>query len=281
MSPRTRAVTRRADQALRRVIQANPAVPADQAPVSLTQANPIRANRNPVSLNRVNRIRRVEAIRTQAMPATVIRTAPATQPHPVAVTPARAIRVVATVVNPTVRIVNQPARKATANRRVNRIRKIQAAIVTRYRAIRGQAIRSQVTPVVVVPLLRVLPVKAKARANRRVSPKANRSVNRNPKANHQAVIVRKVDRVALDQVTAKATACHGQLVTQPVVLLVIRKAILAADRQADLTVILRRLPAIRVIHQSVTQMILQQVIPQIHPPAILMTLRPANQIAQA
>ena len=255
------------------MIQANRAVLADQSPVSLTQANQIRANRIPVSLNRVNRIRRAEAIRTQAMPATVIHTAPATQPHPVAVLPARAIRVVATVVNPTVRIVNQPARKATANRRVNRIRKIQAAIVTRYRAIRGQATRCPVTPVVAVPLRRVLPVKAKARANRRASPKANRTVNRDPKANHQAVIVRKVDRVVIDQVTAKATACHGQQVTRSVVLLVIRKAIQAADRQAVLIVIPRHQPAIREIHQPATQMIRQQVIPQIHPRA--------NRIAQA
>jgi hypothetical protein len=35
-----------------------------------------------------------------------------------------------------------------------------------------------------------------------------------------------------------------------------------------------------VIHQPVTQMIRQQVIPQIHPRAILMTLRPANRIAR-
>ena len=198
--------------------------------MSLTQANQIRANRIPVSLNRVNRIRRAEAIRTQAMPATVIRTAPATQPHPVAVLPARAIRVVATVVNPTVRIVNQPARKAKANRRVNRILKIQAATVTRYRAIRGQATRCPVTPVVAVPLRRVIPVRAKVKATRRASPKANRTVNRDPKANHQAVIVRRADRAAIDQVTAKAIACHGQLVTQPVVPLVIRRADLAAVR---------------------------------------------------
>ena len=230
MSPRTRAVTRRADQALRRVIQANPVVPANQVPMSLTQANRIRANRNPVSLNRVNRIRRAEAIRTQAMPATVIRTAPATQPHPVSVTPARAIRVVATVVNPTVRKVNQPARKATANRRVNRIRKIQAAIVTRYPAILCQATRSQVTPVVVVPLQRVILVRAKVKATRRASPQVGQTVNRDPKANHQTVIVRRVSRVAIDQVTAKATASHGQQVTQPVVPLVIRRVDLAAAR---------------------------------------------------
>lgn len=212
------------------MIQANPVVPVDQAPVSLTQANPIRANRIPVSLNRVNRIRRAEASRTQAMPATVIRTAPATQPHPVAVTPARAIQVVATVVNPTVRIVNQPARKATANRRVNRIRKIQAAIVTRYPAILCQATRSQVTPVVVVPLQRVILVRAKVKATRRASPQVGQTVNRDPKANHQAVIVRRVSRAAIDQVTAKATACHGQQVTQPVVPLVIRRVDLAAAR---------------------------------------------------
>ncbi len=252
--------------------------------MSLTQANRIRANQIPVSLNRVNRIRRAEVSRTQAMPATVIPTAPATQPHPVAVTPARAIRAVAKAVIPIVRRVNRPARKATANRRVNRIRKIQAAIVNRYRAIRGQATRSQVTPVVVVPLLRVILVKAKARAtqaSRRVSLKANRSVNRDPKANHRAVIVRRVGRVAIAQVTAKATACHGQQVTPLVVLLVIRKAIQAADRQADLKVIPRHQPAIRVIHQQVTQMIRPQVIPQIHPQASHTTLRPANRIAQA
>jgi hypothetical protein len=216
------------------VIQANPVVPANQAPVSLTQANRIRANRIPVSLNRVNRIRRAEAIRTQAMPATVIRTAPATQPHLVAALPARAIQVVATVVNPTVRIVNRPVRKATANRRVNRIPKIQAAIVTRYPAILGQATRSQVTPVVAVPLRRVLPVKAKAiatqQATRRASPQVGQTVNRDPKANHQAAIVRRVGRVAIDQVTAKATACHGQPVTQAVVPPVIRRVDLAAVR---------------------------------------------------
>ena len=202
--------------------------------MSLTQANQIRANRIPVSLNRANRIRRAEAIRTQAMPATVIRTAPVTQPHPVAVTPARAIRVVATVVNPTVRRVNQPARKATANRRVNRIRKIQAAIVTRYPAILCQATRSQVTPVVAVPLRRVFPVKAKAiatqQATRRASPQVDQTVNRDPKANHRAVIVRRASRVAIDQVTAIATACHGQPVIQPVVPLAIRRADLAAIR---------------------------------------------------
>ena len=240
--------------------------------MSLTQANQIRANRIPVSLNRVNRIRLAEAVRTQAMPVTVIPTAPATQPHPVAVLPARAIRVVATVVNPTVRIVNQPARKAKANRRVNRILKIQAAIVTRYRAIRGQATRCPVTPVVVVPLLRVILVRAKVKATRRVSPKANRIVNRDLKANHQAVIVRRVGPVAIDPVTAKATAHHGQPVTQAVVPQVIRRADLAADRQVGLTVILRHQPAIREIHLPVTQMIRQQVIPQIHPRA--------NRIAQ-
>lgn len=247
--------------------------------MSLTQANRIRANRIPVSLNRVNRIRREEVSRTQAMPATVIPTAPATQPHPVAVTPARAIRAVAKAVNPIVRKVNRPVRKATANRRVNRIRKVQAAKVTRY-----QAIRSQVTPVVVVRLLLANPVKAKARATqatRRASPKANRTVNRDPKANHREVIVQRADRVAIDRVTAKATAFHGQPVIQLVVPLVIRRAALAADRQADLKVIPRHQPVIREIHLPVTQMIRQQVIPQIHPLAILMTLRPANRIAQA
>jgi hypothetical protein len=251
--------------------------------VNLTQANRIRANRNPVSLNRVNRIRRAEVSRTRAMPATVIPTVPATRDHPAGVTPARAIRVVATVVNPTVRIVNQPARKATASRRVNPIPKIQAAIVTRYPAILGQATRSQVIPVVVVLLLRVIPAKAKARAtpaNRRASPKANRTVNRDPKANHRAVIVQRADRAAIDRVTAKATACHGQPVIRLVVPLVIRTAALAADRQADLKVIPRHQPVIREIHLPVNQMIRQQVIPQIHPLAILMTLRLANRIAR-
>jgi hypothetical protein len=37
---------------------------------------------------------------------------------------------------------------------------------------------------------------------------------------------------------------------------------------------------IREIHLPATQMIRQQVIPQIHPLAILMTLRPANRIAR-
>jgi len=203
------------------------------------------------------------------MPVTVIPTAPATRDHPVGVTPARAIRAVARAVNPIVLRVNRPVRKATANPRVNRIRKIQAAIVTRYRAIRCQAPRCPVTPVVVVPRLRVILVRAKVKASRRASPKANRIVNRVPKANHQAVIVRRADRAAIDQVTAKAIACHGLPVTQPVVPLVIRKAIQAADRQADLTVILHHQPAIRAIHQPVTQMIRQQAIPQTHPPASL------------
>jgi hypothetical protein len=201
--------------------------------VNLTQANRIRANRNPVSLNRVNRIRRAEVSRTRATPATVIPTVPATRDHPVGVILARAIRVVAIAANLIVLRVSRPARKATANRRVNRIRMIQAAIVTRYPAILGQATRSQVTPVVVVPLLRVIPAKAIARAtpaNRRASLKANRSVNRGQKANHRAVIVQRADRAATGQVTAKATACLGQPVIQPVVLLVIRKAALTAVR---------------------------------------------------
>lgn len=198
--------------------------------MSLTQANRIRANRSLVSLNRVNQIRLAEASRTQAMPVTVIPIAPATRDHPAGVIPARAIRAVAIAADLIVLRVNRPARKATADRRVNLIRKIQAAIVTRYRAIRGQATRCPVTPVVVAPLLRVILVRAKVKATRRASPKANRIVNRVPKANHRAVIVRRVSRVANDQVTAKATACHGQQVTQPVVPLVIRRVDLAAVR---------------------------------------------------
>ncbi len=50
--------------------------------MNLIQANRIRANPSQASLNRVNRIRRVEVSRTQAMPATVIPTAPATRPQP-------------------------------------------------------------------------------------------------------------------------------------------------------------------------------------------------------
>ncbi len=123
------------------MIQANPVVPVDQAPVSLTQANPIRANQIPVSLNRANQIRLAEASRTQAMPVTVIPIAPATRDRPAGVIPARAIRAVAIAADLIVLRVNRPARKAIANRRVNRIRKIQAAIVTRYPAILGQAFR--------------------------------------------------------------------------------------------------------------------------------------------
>jgi hypothetical protein len=198
--------------------------------VSLTQANRSRANRIPVSLNRANQIRLAEASRTQAMPVTVIPIAPATRDRLAGVIPARAIRAVAIAADLIVLRVNRPARKATANRKVSLIRKIQAAIVTRYRAIRGQATRCPVTPVAVVPLLRVILVRAKVKATRRASPKANRIVNRLPKANHRAVIARRVGRVAIDQVTAKATACHGQPVIQPVVPLAIRRADLAAIR---------------------------------------------------
>ena len=260
------------DQALCRAIRASPADQVGQAP-----ANRIQDSRNTVSLNQVNqiRIRRAAANPIQATQATAIPTVLATLVHLVAVIPARAIRATATAASPIVQIVNRPVRKATANRKASRIPKAQAVIATRYRVIRGQATRSPVIPVEAVLRLPAFP--AKATANRRASrkanptanPKANRTVNRDPKANHRAVIVRRVGRVAIDQVTAKATACHGQQVTQPVVLPVIRKAIQAADRQADLTVILHHQPAIRAIHQPVTQMIRQLAIPQTHPPASL------------
>ena len=91
------------------------ASPADLAPVSLNQANRIRANRNPVSLIRVNQIRLAEASRTQAMPVTVIPTVPATRDHPVGVIPARAIRAEAIAANLIVLRVIRPARKITAS----------------------------------------------------------------------------------------------------------------------------------------------------------------------
>jgi hypothetical protein len=238
--------------------------------VNLTQANRIRANRNPVSLNRVNRIRRAEANRTQAMPATAIPTAPATRDHPVAVIPARAIRAVATAANPIVRKVNRPARKATANRKVNRIPKIQAAIVTRYRAIRGQATRSQVTPVVAVLLLRVIPAKAKARATQSDSESQSESESDSqsrsesePSSGDSSESRSSSDRPSYSEsYSVPWSTSHSTSGSAS-----IRKAIQAADRQADLTVIPRHQPAIREIHLPVTQMIRQQVIPQIHPPA--------------
>jgi hypothetical protein len=262
------------DQALYRVIRASP---ADQAPANRIQVNRIQASRNPVSLNQVNQIRihRAAVNLIQATQATASPPAIATLVHLVAAIPARAIRAKATAASPIVQKVNRLVRKAAANLKASRIPKTRAVIATRYRVTRGQATRSQVIPVVAALRLRAFPAKATAnrRANRKAnptaSPKANRTVNRDPKANHQAVIVRKVDRVAIDQVTAKAIACHGQPVTQPVAPLVIRKAIQAADRQADLTVILHHQPAIREIHQPVTQMIRQLAIPQTHPPASL------------
>lgn len=274
------------------MVRANPANQADQAPANRIQVNRIQASRNPVSLNQVNQIRIHPAAANpiQATQATASPPAIATLVHLVAAIPARAIRVTATVASPIVQIVNRPARKAAANLKASRIPKPRVVIATRYRVTRGQATRSQVIPVAAALRLRAFPAKATAnrRASRRASrkanptasPKANRTVNRDPKANHQAVIVRKVDRVAIDQVTAKAIACHGQPVTQSVVPLVIRKAIQAADRQADLTVTHRLQPANRAIRQPVTQMILQQVIPQIHPPASHMTHPPASRIAR-
>ena len=256
---------------------ANPAAQADQAPANRIQVNRIQASLNQVSLNQVNQIRihRAAVNPIQATQATASPPAIATLVHLVAAIPARAIRAKATAASPIVRKVARPVRKAAANLKASRIPKTRAVIATRYRVTRGQATRSQVIPVAAALRLRAFPAKATAnrRASRKANPTANpkaiQTVNRDPKANHQVGIVRRADRAAIDQVTAKAIACHGQPVTQPVVPLVIRKAIQAADRQADLTVILHHQPAIRAIHQPVTQMIRQQVIPQTHPPASL------------
>ena len=249
-----------------RVIRANPAAPVDQASANRIQVNRIQASRNPASLNQVNqiRIRRAAANPIRATLATASPTALATLVHLVAVIPARAIRATATAASPIVQKVNRLVRKATANLKASRIPKTRVVIATRYRVIRRQATRSPVIPVAAAPRLIVIPVKAKARANRanrRASPKANQTVNRVRKANHLAVMNRKADRVAIARATAKvkATAFPGRPVIQPVVPVV--------SRRATLAVILRRQPANRVIHQPVTRMIRQQVIPQIHPPA--------------
>ena len=205
--------------------------------MSLAQANQIRANR----------IRPAEAIRTQAMPATVIRTAPATQPHPVAATPAKATRAIAIVADLIVLRVNGQVPKATANRRVNQIRKIPAATVSLCPVIRGRVTRSPAIPVAADLLPRAIPVRAKAQANqatRRANPKANLKVIQTPKANHPVVSAR---------VTAKATAFHGQPVTQPVVLQVTRRVIRLVVRQAAQTVIHRHPPATHSIRQPVSR----------------------------
>ncbi len=156
----------------------------------------------------------MEAIRTQAMPAIVIRTAPATQPHPVTATPARAIRAIAIVADLIVLKVNRPARKATANRRVSQIRKIPAATVSLSRVIRGRVTRNPATPVAADLIPQAIPVRAKAQANQ-ATRRANLKVIQTRKANHPVVSAR---------VTAKATAFHGQPVTQRVVQQVTRKA---------------------------------------------------------
>jgi len=255
-------------------------------------AAPVRANQNRANRNQVNpnpaiqlRTRPEEANPIQATPATVSPTATAILLHPVAAIRARAIPVVVIAVNLIVHRVPQRVRRATVNRKANPIPKIQAAIATQCRATRIPVIQ-----VVAVPRLPVNRAIARAiaraipRAIRKAIPKAsqkaNQTVNRVPKANHQAAIVRRADPVAIGRVTAKATAFRGRPVIQRVVLLVIRRADLAVVQRVDLKVILRRQPAIRVIHQPATQMIRQQVIPQIHPRAILMTLRPASQIAR-
>ena len=221
------------DQAPYRVIRASPADQVGQAP-----ANRIQASRNPVSLNQVNqiRIRRAAANPIQATQATASPTVLATLVHLVAVIPARAIRATATAASPIVQKVNRLVRKATANLKASRIPKTRAVVATRCRVTRGQATRSPVIPVAAVLRLPAFPAiatanrRASRKANPTANPKAIQTVNRDPKANHQVGIVRRADRAAIDQVTAKAIACHGQPVTQPVVPLVIRKAIQAAVR---------------------------------------------------
>lgn len=225
-----------------RVNQANHVARAHLALVNPNQANQIRANRIPASPNRVNRIRRAEASLTQANLAIAIPTAPATQRHPVAVIPATALRAVARVADQAVRIVNRRARKVKANRRVSQIRKIPAATVSLCRVTRNPA-----TPVAADLLPRAIPVRAKAQANqatRRANLKANLKVIQTPKANHPVVSA---------QVTAKATAFHGQPVTQPVVLQATRRVIRLVVRQADQTVIHLHPPATHTIRQPVNR----------------------------
>ncbi len=82
-----------------------------------------------------------------------------------------------------------------------------------------------------------------------------------PKASHRAVIVRRVSRVANDQVTAKSysvpwSTSHSTSGSAS------HRSDSGRDRQADLKVIPRHQPAIREIHLPVTQMIRQQVIPR-------------------
>lgn len=159
---------------------ANPAAQADQAPANRIQVNRIQASLNQVSLNQVNQIRihRAAVNPIQATQATASPPAIATLVHLVAAIPARAIRVPATVASPIVQKVTRPVRKAAANLKASRIPRTRAVIATRYRVTRGQATRSQVTPVAAVLHLRAFP--AKVTVNRRAIRKANPTAN--PKA---------------------------------------------------------------------------------------------------
>lgn len=230
----------RTQAATRPVNRAKPAVRAHLALANPNQANRNRANLSPASPNRVNRNRRAAASLTQANLATAIPTAPVTQGHPVAVIPATALPAVARVANQAVRKVNRRARRVKANRRVSQIRKIRAATVSLCRVIRGRVTRNLATQVAADLLPRAIPVRAKAQANqatRRANLIANLKVIQTPKANHPVVSA---------QVTAKATAFHGQ----PVVLQATRRAIRLVVRQADQTVIHLHPPTTHTIRQQ-------------------------------
>ena len=256
MSPLTQAVTHRADQALIRVIRA---CPADRARVNRSRVSPNQVNLNPAS-----RIHREKANRTPATPVTASRTATATRDHPAVAIPARANRAEATAANPIVQKVNLLVRKAKASRKANRIPTNQAAIAGRYRVIHGPAIRSPVTPVAACLCRRVTPatVRVIPKASRRASRKANQVANRDQRASHQAAMGQKADPVAIDQVTAKvkAIAFPGRPAIPPADLAAIRRAALEADQRAAQAVTHR--------HRQAIRMILRQVTPMIHPPAI-------------
>lgn len=260
MSPLTQAVTHRADQALIRVIRANPAAPVDRARVNRSRVSPNQVNQNPASLNRANRIRREKANRTPATPVTADRLATATRDHPALAIPARAIRVEATAVNPIVPKANRSVRKARANRKANRIPRIQVAIAGRYRATRGLATRSPVTPVAAVRHRSVTLARANRKASRTANRKANQIVNRDRQASHRAAMGQKADPAAIDQVTAKvkAIAFPGRPAIPPADLAAIRRAALEADQRAAQVVTHRHRQAIRMILRQVTPTIHQQ-----------------------
>ena len=263
MSPLTQAATRRADQALIRVIRVNPAAPVDRARVNRSRVSPNQVNQNPACLNRANQIRREKANRTPATPVTVSRTAKATRDHPAVAIPARANRAEVTAVNPIVRKVNRLARKARASRKANRIPKIRAAIADRYRVTRGRATRSPVIQAAADLCRRVTPATAIVirKVSRRANLKANRIVNRGQQASHQAAMGQKADPAANGQVTAKvkAIAFPGRPAIPPADLAAIRRAALEAVQRAAQAVIHR--------HRQAIRMILRQVTPMIHPPA--------------